>query len=123
MSRWRKCLVSICCKHRQSKAAEISHDHPCNVFLPAAVARDHAIEMAYAAAETAQHSAANAQRVVNQIVDFRSAATKVFEEAAKHAQDKEARNSTLKCADSSFKGFTMFEMSRISRELVRANSA
>lgn len=119
----RTCLVSLCCRHRSRKSARIVHDHPCNVFLPAAVARDHAIEMAFAAAEAAQVSAASAQRAVNQLVELKSVATVVFQQAAKKATELEKPCLRAVPEHQQFGGFTVLEMSRVSRELVRSNSA
>lgn len=119
MLNWHRCLVSLCCRHRKRKAAFVVSEHPCNVFLPSAVARDHAIEMAYAAAESAQLSAANAQRAVNQLVELRKSAKFVFQQAADAAR-KELKVAT---PNKNFNDFTLFEMTRVSRELVRSNSA
>ena len=121
MIRVRKCLVSTCCRWRFNRAAKVEHEHPCNVFLPQSVARDHAIEVAFAAAEAAQVSAANASRAVQQVMHFRRLKQQVVREAAVVASSRvlvEAPVESKMCGS-----FTMYEMSRIGRELVRANSA
>ena len=121
----RRCLVSTCCRWRLRRAAQVASEHPLNVFLPQSVARDHAVEIAFAAAESAELSAANARRSVDQLMHCRRMTQEVAREAAAAAARRatelelvEVPNAPAMCGS-----FTIFDMTRVGRELVRANSA
>ena len=94
------------------------------MFLPQAVDCDHAVEVAITAAEAAAISAANARRAVDQLTHQWEHGQEVARQAAAVAVTMPNRKIVEVPAHAGgLGGFTMYEMSRISRELVRANSA
>ena len=124
MLKARECLVSFCCRCRFKRSARVVElqQHPCNVFLPQAIARDHAIEIAHCAAEAAHLSAANADRAVKQLLQYRNTASKVFQEAARRAEEFGKTDAVVIPQGRTACEFTVYDMCRVSRELVRANS-